>query len=356
MAPCRSGTPTRIQRQWVQVSGSVSATPAAQTRSRIVNGAMQISQEFARESGQSVVALGPNIADQWVMNATTGATAAVGVCTASTTVPGVNWRLQMFVGATPDTSIAAGDIARIYQPVEGIRIADFGWGTASASQVVLRFTANSTMAGTFCVALKNGAGNRSYVRNCVLTAANTNQEFTIIIPGDVTGTWPTTAVVGAYLEFAIMAGSTAQGVEGWQAGNFGATSAISNFFGTANTSFFLSKVGLYLDPLATGIAPPWLMPDEAEELRACQRYYATGLYNIYSSNVVSGSAYYLTTPLPVQPRTTPTLSGVHSIVSGFPGVVGTLLYINNGIRENRSSSVTVNAGYFAQTYTANARM
>ena len=42
---------------------------------------------------------------------------------------------------------------------------------------------------------------------------------------------------------------------------------------TTGNVFELFDVGLYLDPHNTGIAPPWQMPDEAEELRACQRYY-----------------------------------------------------------------------------------
>ena len=32
-------------------------------------------------------------------------------------------------------------------------------------------------------------------------------------------------------------------------------------------AFELFDVGLYLDPEATGVAPKWEMPDEAEELR-----------------------------------------------------------------------------------------
>ena len=42
-------------------------------------------------------------------------------------------------------------------------------------------------------------------------------------------------------------------------------------------------------PTATGIAPAWQMPDEAEELRACQRYYAMRaiIIRLLSDNVAS---------------------------------------------------------------------
>ena len=335
----------------------------AQTRSRIVNGAMQISQELAKESGNGVVSVIPYVADQWVMNAVTGATAALGICTASTTVPGVNWRLHLYAGATPDTSIAAGDIARIYQPIEGIRIADFGWGTASAQQVILRFTARSTMAGTFCVSLKNSTGLRSYVKNCVLTAANADQEFTLVIPGATTGTWLITTAVGVYLEWDIMSGTNNQGVEGWQAGNFGATSAISNFFGTANTSFYLSKVGLYIDPNNTGVAPAWQMPDEAEELRACQRYW----YQIAIPKPLNSPRYGLagTTaaeagyiPFLVQMRTTPAAT-----ILTAPGLVNSTAFALTAdttppVGMGATVNVTATGNYRAHTgsYAANARM
>ena len=343
--------------QWVQqnIAAPVTEMPSgltAETRNRIVNPAMQISQENGNTAGTTA---GYYAADQWLTSFVT--TGTIGIQRVqSVTLNGSKDRLLVQIN-TADTSLAATEVLQIIQRIEGNRIADFQWGSASAKQVVLRFGFRAP-AGTYGVFIQNGAGNRTYLVNFVIAAgqANIDTTQTFIIPGDTTGAWLTDTGIGIMLGFGLAVGSNFHGVTGWQAGAFNGTSSNTNGMATLANQFVLSDVGLYLDPLNTGVPPRFEMPDEAEELRACQRYYVTSLYNIYSSNVTSGNTYYLTTPLPVQPRTAPTLSGVHSIVSGFPGVIGTLVYIYNGIRESRSASVTVNAGYFAQTYTANARM
>jgi len=65
---------------------------------------------------------------------------------------------------------------------------------------------------------------------------------------------------------------------------------MANGAAVVNSYFGLANVGLYRDPLATGIAPPWVMPDYAEESRACQRYYAWYLPNhVLAFSAASGS-------------------------------------------------------------------
>ena len=51
------------------------------------------------------------------------------------------------------------------------------------------------------------------------------------------------------------------------------TASNTNGMATGGAVFELFDVGLYLDPNATGVPPPWQMPDEAQELAACQRYW-----------------------------------------------------------------------------------
>jgi hypothetical protein len=172
--------------------------------------------------------------------------------------------------ATP--SPAASDYHMLAQPIEGLKVNDFQWGAASARQVVLRFDALPTVAGTIGVSLRAGDNSRSYVKNVALTAGGWNT-YTVVIPGDIAGTWATDNSVGMTLYFALMSGSTYIGVEGWQAGAKIGAAGMSNSVATASQPVFFRNVGLYLDPQATGVAPPFQIPDYAQELAACMRYY-----------------------------------------------------------------------------------
>jgi hypothetical protein len=271
----------------------------AEARNRIVNGAMQISQENGNTGG-SISTHYP--ADQWRGDNTSAATAT----TQRVQVVTPNGSLNRFRATltAADTSLAATDYWLLWQNIEGIRIADFRWGSAQARQVVLRFGFKAP-AGTYSVALRNSALDRSYVANFTISAgqANTDTEQTLIIPGDATGTWLTDTGIGVSLFIVAAAGSNFIGVAGWQAGNVRATSANTNNVAVNGSVFELYDVGLYLDPLNTGIAPPWQMPDEAEELRACMRYF----YKINGIRVYVSSLpliYFFKTSMRILPAVT----------------------------------------------------
>ena len=257
--------------QWVQVN--VTTLPAdyrtAETRNRIVNGAMQISQENGDAANTAV---GYYMADQWTETYTAGMTLSFQRVQVRTPNGSVN-RIRATVTSAKG-SLAASDLVRIYHPIEGIKVADFNYGIATAQQCILRFGWKSP-AGTYSVMFRNAASNRSYIANFTISAgqANTDTEQTFAIPGDATGTWAIDTTLGLLLQFIIAAGSDFTGVSGWQAGNKVNTSANTNGVASAGAVYELFDVGLYLDPLNTGVPPRWQMPDEAEELRACHRYW-----------------------------------------------------------------------------------
>lgn len=245
----------------------------AQTRSRIVNGAMQISQENSANAGTTT---GFFAADQW--NSVLLTTGAISLGRVGARTPnGSNVRLRLTV-TTADTSLTGGEVAAIQHRIEGSRVVDFAWGAAGARQVLLRFGFRGP-AGTYSVAFRNGGGGggRSYVANFTISAgqANADTEQVLIVPGDTTGTWPADATLGLELTFTFACGPNGVGAASvWQAGAQVATAANTNGMATAGNVFELFDVGLYLDPDATGLPPKWQMPDDAQELKACQRYYA----------------------------------------------------------------------------------
>jgi hypothetical protein len=285
----------------------------AQAYNRIVNGAMQISQANGTTAG---TISGYFATDQFYINFTSSGTFThqwVQVATPNGSVS----RIRITVN-TADVSVAASDLLSFATTIEGVRIADFFYGTASAKQSILRFGWKSP-AGTYSVSLRNSANTRSYVTNFTISVgqANTDTEQVFVIPGDVTGTWLTDIGVGIFLWVTLATGTTYQAPStGWNAGNFIGTAAISNGMGTAGNVFELFDVGLYLDPQNSGVAPRWQMPDYAEELRACQRYY------FKNSPITTGSVQYATgsqtnafvgfVPFHVPMRTTPAVGVVTS--------------------------------------------
>jgi hypothetical protein len=297
--------------QWVQINvPNVSGIATSNAKNRVCNPAMQISQENGTTLIGPASALAHYGADQWIsqVNVSPGTVSLQSL--AGVTPNGSKNRLRMVVG-TAKAALAAGDFMFFQQMIEGIRVADFRFGSASAKQAILRFGFKGP-AGTYAIALRNGGYNRSYLATFTISAgqANTDTTQTLIIPGDVTGTWTTDNTIGFNLAIVVAAGSTGNGALGWQAGSFYSTSAVSNGMATASNTFDLFDVGLYLDPSGSGIPPAWEMPDEAAELIACKRYYQQWGEIAYTMIAViqcmSTTAAAGTLNLPVSMRIPPT--------------------------------------------------
>jgi hypothetical protein len=250
-------------------SGGAAANPswtAPPLQNKIMNSGMQVSQ---RNGTTAVTVTGSYPADCFVVGASNaGAFSCAQVASAT---PGGSPNRLRFTVTTADAAVGAGDVAYLLQHIEGRRIADAMLGTASAKTLALRFGVKGP-AGTYCVAFRNAAANRSCVVEYVISAgeANTDTVKTVVINGDAAGTWLTDNGIGLSVFWTLMAGTTYQGVNGgWTAGNFFGTPSQSNFMGTNGNVFELFDVGLYV----ASSAPTWQLPDFADELRKCMRYW-----------------------------------------------------------------------------------
>ena len=264
----------------------------------------------------------------------------------------------LFMGSGSTThSPAATSINSLQQTIEGIRVADFNWGSPSAKPVVLRFRAWATVSLVISVAVRNAANDRSYVTN--VTLGVTAADYVVTIPGDTTGTWPTDTAAAMIVSFTVMAGSNfiTASPSTWVAGNYRATTGVGNLFASANQTFYLCNVGLHLDPNNTGVPPPWQMPDEAEELRACQRYYTKMTMNLAATANATAWVHATSYPYPVQMRTTPTLSTAGD--GSVSNVTAAAFDSASGVWSCRHYIQSTAAGPYqilARTGTANARM
>jgi hypothetical protein len=202
---------------------------------------------------------------------------------------------------------AAGDNLSVYQAIEGSNISDLAWGTSVAQPVTLSFYVLCSVTGTFGVAFRNSAANRSYVASYTVSAANTWQLVTVTIPGDTSGTWLTTNGVGIYVSFALGVGSTFQTSAGsWQAGNVFAVTGQVNLCTTSGAVFQYTGVQLEKGSVAT----PFEFRSIGTELGLCQRYYALDDFGTtqYGRDVAASRPSTVGVYFPVSMRTSPTVT------------------------------------------------
>jgi len=271
----------------------------------IVNPGMRISQENGTSSS---TATGYFPVDQWETNYSQDGTLTTQQVS-SATPGGSENRIRMTV-TSADTSIAAGQFAFLLQRIEGLRTADLQWGTANATDVVLRFGFKGP-AGTYAVAMRNQDANRSFVREFTISGgdANTDTLQTVTFPGDTSGTWDKDNTTSFILDFTFAVGSNFQTTaDAWQAGNYFGTSSVSNGIGTTSDVFEIFDVGLYADPDSTGVAPRFELPHYDTDLKECQRYYQEVIMSLRDYATTGSSFHEYGHGWLVQMRATPAVS------------------------------------------------
>ena len=208
--------------------------------------------------------------------------------------------MKIMVAST--ATAGAGDQFRFNQAIEGYNIADFAWGTASASAISVSFWAKASVAGTYSVTVWNFNLNRSFVSTVALTSSWA--KYSILISGDTSGSWSTawTNGVGLELIFDLGNGSTweTSTLNSWQAATkmkaTGSVSLVSNAAATLNIT------GVQLEKGSTATAFDYR--PYGTELALCQRYYSIFPYII----VNLGTTFTIAT-FPVTMRGVPTIAG-----------------------------------------------
>jgi len=305
----------------------------------IINPSMQISQQNGTTLGTTN---GYFPADQWwhQYNVLTTRTGLLSNNSRLFTPYNISWTPQVAKG-----SLAAGDYAFLEQRLEGSRTADLMWGTSQAKSVVLRI-AVSLAAGTYTVAIRNADVSRSYVSSFVVPGGG-DREFIFVIPGCTDGVWPTGNVFGMSVSICPSIGSTfhAPAVNQGSNGNYLGIAGMSNFATSTGNSAYLGQIGLYADPYKTGIAPDFKLPNYAEELRRCQRYW----YRCYGTRGLVQSATqssFQTMLHPAQMRVIPTITivGTPRIYDGGGTPAITAFYGNASNEAVTEPHVTCAAG------------
>jgi hypothetical protein len=266
-------------------------------RNRIINGAMVIDQRNAGASVTPASGAYTYTLDRFKAYASQASKFTVQQSSTATT----GFINSLLVTSSSAYSVGASDRFDIVQGIEGLNVADLGWGASGASTVTLSFWVRSSLTGTFGGALGNSAGDRSYPFSYTISAANTFEQKTITIAGDTTGTWLKTNGAGIYLYISLGAGSTYSGTAGaWNSSfNTSATGATS-VVGTNGATFYITGVQLE----AGTTASPFEYRQYGTEFALCQRYFQKNPY-IFGA-AISTNTLGVGYVFPVVMRTGPT--------------------------------------------------
>ena len=316
-------------------TGSITIAASGSTydgfKNRVINGDMRIDQ---RNAGASITPTnGQFLTDRFGAGVTQ---ASKFTAQQSTTAP-TGFINSQSITSSSAYSIGSTDRFWIYQPIEGLNVSDFAWGTASAATVTLSFWVRSSLTGTFGGSLQNGAQNRSYPFSYTISAANTWEQKSITIAGDTSGTWTTTNTTGIHLNIGFGVGASFSGTAGsWASANYFSATGATSVVGTSGATFYIT--GIQLEKAST--ASSFDYRDYGRELILCQRYYqqntvaTSGLYGNTVGQVYAGtniqSGLQLATPM----RATPSAS-----------IIGTLTWSGGA-----AGNATVNLSSFGTIY------
>jgi len=168
--------------------------------------------------------------------------------------------------STADASIGASQYSMIGQRVEGYNALRF-----PGQQAALSFWVKSNKTGTYCINIRNGAPDRSYVAEYTINAANTWEFKTITLTFNYSGgTWDFGNGIGLQVSWTLASGSTFHTTaNAWQIGNYKATANQVNLMDSNTNYWQISRPQLELGAVPTDFE----FIDYGTELWRCQRYY-----------------------------------------------------------------------------------
>jgi hypothetical protein len=308
-----------------------------------INGNMEVAQDV---TFGTLLTLGNGVAkyicDQW--QAAYSHAAATAVFKAQVTGPqapplGIDGKYLELTATTSSNMGTTTDYAFIQQLIEGYRWQRLAYGVANARSCVIGFWAFATVAGVASVAIRNSAANRSYVANFTINNPNTFEYKTVVIPGDVTGTWLATTAVGAQLTFCFGGGATYNGVDQtWSASNNVKTVSNTNFFATNNNRVIIAGVTVMPGTdVPNSFDAQFLHRPYDVELLLCQRYFYNGQPPIRGVVASGTNASRMGARHPVPMRVVPTIS----IPTPIPLYDGSGTTVSSGAAASSNSTTTV---------------
>jgi len=238
-------------------------------RNRIINGTMIVDQRANTVGANTVISSNaPYTVDRWRAQISQH-NGSMNVRQDSTSTAGFTKSLRAIV-TTANTSLPATSVTRVWTNIEGLNVADLGFGTANAKPVTLSFWVRSSNTGTFSGALTNYDEVRSYPFEYTINTANTFERKVITIPGDTSGNWSSNTDGSFALNFSLGTGTTNLGTANawtgsWKVGTTGSFSLA----GVLNATWYLTGVQLEEGSVPTSFE----YRQFGTEFDLCRRYF-----------------------------------------------------------------------------------
>jgi len=344
-------------------------------KNRIINGDFRIDQRNAGASvtgGEGVYTL-----DRWISYSNIASKYTVQQNAGSVTPP---TGFINYLGCTSTSAYSPTGTNYFVQgqKIEGLNIADLGWGTANAKTVTLSFQVYSSLTGTFGGSISNNGYGRCYPFSYTINSANTWTAISIIIAGDTSGTWLTTNGIGLNLFFSLGMGTTYSGpANAWASSTYFAPTGAVSVVGTSGATFYITGVQLEVGSSATTFD----FRDYGRELMLCQRYTSstfqigtawaqnTGAAGaVFNGAITSGYGTQMVWRFPVPMRTAPTVTSYNPAAANANGrnyaasvdVTFTVNPFGNNSTNSYTGTVDVQAGASGQSvaihYSASAEL
>ena len=284
-------------------------------RNLVINGNMQVAQRgsFTISTTGSPEYGGPDRFHVWTYESTEQVVADV---SQDTDVPsGLGFsNSYKFDVTTAESAVASGEALLIGHYIEAQNLQHLEYGTSSAKNLTLSFHIKSTKTGTYCLSVTAPDGSRNIIKEYTVSASDTWEKKTILIPGDTSGTINNDNGQGLWLQWVLMAGTDRhKAADSWS----GTTSDIAtsnqvNALDSTSNNIYLAGVQLEVGDTATDFEHRTF----ADELARCQRYY----FKISGTNALIGHGFYygstevdVLVTFPVPFRATPTVTSSNNL-------------------------------------------
>jgi hypothetical protein len=294
----------------ITTNGNISMASSFK-RNRIINGDMRIDQ---RNAGANVTVNATAQffpVDRWyAVGQPTDGVFTVQQVSDAPSGSGLTKSIKATI-TTADASIGATQEYFLDQRIEGYNVADLEFGAAAAKTITVSFYVKSSVTGSFGGRIGNAGSTRTYPFYFTILSANTWEQKTVTIAGDITGTWLTDNGIGMDIVFSLGVGSSRKGTANtWAATNYIAPTGSVDLISTSGATFYITGVQLEVGTKAT----PYEMQIYSDQLAQCQRYYykqydpsaTTAFIPVGGGYTFNGTDATIQFPLPVAMRTRPT--------------------------------------------------
>ncbi len=337
----------------------------------VVNPYMEISQQYGVAS--TTIGSGIYPVDQMqALETCATLTATSGQVNDPNTGIGILARLRNGVKTTTTTAQAVLAVAEVFipfqQPIDGTTIRHLMWGTSSARGIVIIACVSASVTGTYAVAVRNGAANRSYIATVSLVAATPTMIY-VAVPGDQTGTWASDTSLAMIVSIGAVGGTNWQAgtLNVWGASNSVTHASATNWGATLSSTLTVSYFNIIPENTLPVSSAAELVgstlntlfdirrPYE-EELRRSQGYWQPLIWSMTEQAAGAQSTtmqYTFLTTMRITPAVTDT------VASGSTGNVATIITDTPSVQGCRLGMVSIAAGqYFAlnRLGVANARL